>query len=206
MGVWIWEWSCLRLQCLWCLSHGEVESKANRVRMVTLNNTRREYGPLLDGNSITKEDRKSQKLVLAAYLSSPVYEVRLLLPFGIPEDDVKLRVDLLATCYDQGLLQYTDILMNGLMNAIPCCDMKEVSCVNCVEIVKKTVHSKLELHQLMIGDYANKVHIYSFIEEDGLVGYRLKKEGMLVLNDCIYRIHVLKNGLIVITRRGIYVY
>lgn len=174
--------------------------------MTVLNNSRREYGPLLDGNSITKEDRKSQKLVLAAYLSSPVYEVRLLLPFGIPEDDVKLRVDLLATCYDQALLQYKDILMNGLMNATPCCNMKEVSCVNCVEVVKKTTHSKLELHQLMIGDYANKVHIYNFIEVDDPVGYRLKKDGMLVLNDCIYMIHQLKDGLIVITRRGIYVY
>ena len=167
---------------------------------------RREYGPLLDGNSITKDDRKSQKLVLAAYLSSPVYEVRLLLPFGIPEDELNLRVDLLATCYDQALLQYKDILMNGLMNASPCCDMKEVSCVNCVEVVKKDSNTKLKLGQLMIGDYANKVHVYDFIEADDSLGCCLKKEGMLALNDCIYMVHQLKDGLIVITRRGIYVY
>ncbi|KAK8794907.1 hypothetical protein WA588_003760 [Blastocystis sp. NMH] len=94
-----------------------------------------EFGPLCENQCLSEKERKGQKFVFVTYQSSPVYEVRILTPFGRGDTGLNLRVDLLTTCYDGVLLRYVDVWSRGLMNPVPLCDLKDVSYVNCLEVI-----------------------------------------------------------------------
>lgn len=94
------------------------------------------------------------------------------------------------------------------MNPVPLCDLKDVSYVNCLEVIpqKDGLSKSLRIQQLIVGDCGNKVHVYQFHPTSDDAGYGMTKERTLELNDCIYGTRVIQNHLVVSTRRGIYVF
>lgn len=179
-----------------------------RVGLRPFSNPSHEFGPLCENQCLSEKERKGQKFVFVTYQSSPVYEVRILTPFGRGDTGLNLRVDLLTTCYDGVLLRYVDVWSRGLMNPVPLCDLKDVSYVNCLEVIpqKDSLSKSLRIQQLIVGDCGNKVHVYQFHPTSDDAGYGMTKERTLELNDCIYGTRVIQNHLVVSTRRGIYVF
>lgn len=154
------------------------------------------------------KERKGQKFVFMTYQSSPIYEVCILTPFGGGDTGLDLRVDLLITCYDGVLLRYVDVWSRGLMRPVPLCDLRDVSYVNCLEVIPPDdkLPQALRIHRLIVGDCGNKVHMYQFYPTSDDAGYGMAKERTLELNDCIYVARLIQSRLVVITRRGIYVF
>ena len=62
--------------------------------------------------------------------------------------------------------------------------------------------------QLLLGDYANKVHTFRILNEQEGEGEKLtvRHVGELSLNDCIYQIQSICNHCIITTRQGVYIY
>ena len=62
--------------------------------------------------------------------------------------------------------------------------------------------------QLLLGDYANKVHTFRISNnQDGEGGNLIIRHvGELSLNDCIYRIESIGSRCIITTRQGVYIY
>ena len=62
--------------------------------------------------------------------------------------------------------------------------------------------------QLLLGDYANKVHTFRISREQEGEGEKItvRHVGELSLNDCIYQIQSINTHCIITTRQGVYIY
>ena len=93
-----------------------------------------EHDPIDDPDKEYDISNDIQKIVTASHLSSPVHCVKLV-KTDKQQQTEQFTVDLIATCYDDKLVCFKNIVNDFMKKPSIICDLETVSCVNSVCVV-----------------------------------------------------------------------